>query len=176
MRRECGFTLIELIITILFFVIVMAPLATMLSSTMSGGVDDRDSFVAASIARGLLDEIQSMDFEDETANPFGNEETLSVCDRNLFDDVDDYDAYQLWGGCTPARQKNGNPITGTDNFTETVLVQNIQDIEDFAPVGYVRDDFQAVTDGSTNSKQVIVTITWPKGSYQLTTIIMRANE
>lgn len=176
MKKEFGFTLIELIITILFFVIVMAPLATMLTATMSGGVDDRDSFVALSIARSLMEEVQAMEYEDETGSLFGNEETVTACDRSLFDDVDDYDIYQAWGGCTPPRQKNGSQVPGAANFTETVLVQNVLDLDDFAPSGYVRDDFTAAADGSTDSKQVIVTVTWPKGNYRLTTVIMRANE
>lgn len=174
MRREYGFTLIELIITILFFVIVMAPLATMLTATMSAGVDDRESFVAASIARGLIEEIQAMDYEDVSGNPFGNEETSTTCNRSLFNDVDDYDLYQTWGGCSPPTQKNGSPISGSENFTENIVVKNIADLDTFP--GYVRDDFTALTDGSTDSKQVIVSVSWPKGNYQLTTIIMRANE
>ena len=72
MRKDAGFTIIELIITILFFVIVMAPLATMLGTTMSGGVDDRESMVAFSIARGLMEEIQAMEYEDETGTLFWN--------------------------------------------------------------------------------------------------------
>ena len=101
---------------------------------------------------------------------------VTTCDRSFFDDVDDYDIYQTWGGCAPPRQKNGSTITGAGNFTESVSVQNIADIDDFEALGYVRDDFSAVADGSTDSKQVIVTVSWPKGNYQLTTVIMRANE
>jgi type II secretory pathway pseudopilin PulG len=180
MKRENGFTLIELTITILFFIIVMAPLTTMLNTTISAGVDDRESFIAQSIARAMLEEIRVQAFEDPSAllgePSFGTEEVASICNTLVFDDVDDYDIFQTWGGCSPPTRRNGDPISGAEDFTITVLVQNVLDLDDFASTGYVRDDFSAQPDATTNSKQVVVTVSWPRGTYQVTAVIMRINE
>ncbi|HLB58535.1 MAG TPA: hypothetical protein VJL87_00430 [Bdellovibrionota bacterium] len=169
--KEAGFSLIEMIITIIFLVIVLIPLSNMIQGSMTAGKDDHESVVAASLARNLVEEIQAQDFEDESANPWGNEETASTCNRSSFDDIDDYDIYQSWGGCTPPRDRSGNPIPGTTGFSENISVVNLIDLED-SP-GNVRADYTPQPDGTTDSKQVTVTINWPRGSHRLTTIILR---
>ncbi|MFC2074983.1 hypothetical protein ACFLRA_01775 [Bdellovibrionota bacterium] len=171
MKGERGFSYIEVLITIIFFALVLGPLAVMVERLMVSGQMTRQSYIAATLARGLLEEVQYSMFEDETLNPFGNEETTSSCSRVGFDDVDDYNIYQTWGGCNPPRDRLGNPISGADDFTADIQIINLVDIE--AAPNNIRTDWSAQAQGTTDTKQAIVTVTWPGGTYTLTMIMER---
>jgi MSHA pilin protein MshD len=106
-RRYSGFTLIEVITTIVVVAIAAAALLGVFTSTIRGSADPMIQQQAVSIAEAYMEEILLKDFA------VGPETT-----RATFDDVRDYNGLTNVG----ARDQNDNAIAGLGAYTITVTV------------------------------------------------------
>lgn len=114
-RRQAqeGFTLIEVITTIVIISISATAILSVFSNTVRSSVNPMIQQQAISIAEAYMEEITLKPFSD----PDGTEAGES---RNTFDDVDDYNGLVDAG----ARDQNGNAIASLGDYTVTVSVVN----------------------------------------------------
>ncbi|OQW86357.1 MAG: hypothetical protein BWK72_17875 [Rhodoferax ferrireducens] len=138
-KRQRGFTLIELII---FIVVVSAGLAGILSvmnTTVASSADPMVRKQTVAIAEALLEEILLKDY----VNPSGG---YSGTNRTQFDDVSDYDGYTSTGIVDMV----GTVIPGLSAYSITDVSVDIS------------TDLTGVT-----AKRISVTVTGPGGDISL---------
>ena len=104
-----GFTLLELITTIVVIAVAAPTLMSVFSSTIQTSADPMFQHQALSIAEAYMEEILLKDFA------IGPETT-----RASFDDVRDYDGLTDVG----ARDQANNLIAGLNDYTVSVTVVN----------------------------------------------------
>ena len=104
-----GFTLLELITTIVVIAVAAPTLMSVFSSTIQTSADPMFQHQALSIAEAYMEEILLKDFA------IGPETT-----RASFDDVRDYDGLTDVG----ARDQANNLIAGLNDYTVSVTVAN----------------------------------------------------
>ena len=107
--RLSGFTLLELITTIVVIAVAAPALMSVFSSTIQTSADPMFQHQALSIAEAYMEEILLKDFA------IGPETT-----RASFDDVRDYNGLTDVG----ARDQANNLIAGLNNYTISVTVVN----------------------------------------------------
>jgi len=154
-NNQRGFSLVEVTMALGFLAIVLVPLSEMYLSGYEGTDDVGDFDQAFNLAQDMMEEITSKAFEDPTggAGTFGTEEVSRI----NFDDVDDYDGY---GPNTPPLDINGNTMNEYAGISRSVTVTNVVDVSE---VNIPRVNLTAQTDGSTDFKHVVVTISWDNG-------------
>ncbi len=93
-RRERGFTLFELLLTISFVVLVFVPLLSALSATMLVSSFSNSEIIALNLAQSKMEEIKSLSFSNVTPEAktvvsnfpqFKREVTIAAPDANLKD-------------------------------------------------------------------------------------------
>ncbi|APG27864.1 pilus assembly protein MshD [Syntrophotalea acetylenivorans] len=131
LRKSRGFTLIELIISIVVVSIALGGVLLAINYTVTHSADPMLQHQALAIAESYLEEILLKPFAD----PDGID-TEST--RALFDDVDDYNGLSDNG----ARDQTDTAINGLHNYTVDVTVAST------ALNGI----------GDTNSKKITVTV------------------
>lgn len=148
LRQSRGFTLIELVISIVVVSIALGGVLLAINYTVTHSADPMLQHQAVAIAESYLEEILLKPF----ANPVGGYEGN---DRALFDDVDDYDGLNDDDG---ARDQANNLIGGLENYTVEVTVADtaLNDI------------------GETNSKKITVVVKHPIG-FNMTLSSYRTN-
>jgi MSHA pilin protein MshD len=109
--RQSGFTLIEIIVTIVVLSVAATAIMSMFTNTIRTSADPMIQQQALSIAEAYMEEIMSKPFNDPGG---GDGETA----RSSFDDVDDYNSLNDVG----AEDENGNPIPILSAYTVTVTV------------------------------------------------------
>ena len=107
--RHSGFTLLEIITTVVVIAIAATALMSVFSSTIRTSADPVLQHQALAIAEAYMEEILLKDFA------IGPETT-----RASFDDVRDYNGLNDVG----ARDQGNNPIAGLNDYTITVTVVN----------------------------------------------------
>lgn len=133
-RKQRGFTLVELVITVVILGIAVAGILLVYVTTVASSADPMQREQAVAIAESYLDEILPKRFND----PDGADgEAL----RSDFDDVDDYDQIN---GEVPT-DMNGNAIAGLGSYSVDVAV--------------VGDSLNGLAAG-TESLRVDVTVTY----------------
>lgn len=147
-----GFTLLEVLITVVIFSIGIVVLLGAISTIIKGSSDLENINIATSLARDLMDEILGKGFNDPDGGlAFGLEE---VEPRTNFDDADDYDGWSK----NPPEDVSGTAYDGTGStpnyasFTRAVTVENVPE-----------NNFNTATpsgDGTTDAKRIIVTVSW----------------
>ena len=146
-----GFTLLEILFAITFFMIVGVILLGAIISMIKASSDIENIDIGTKLARDMMDEILGKGFDDPDGGAFGLEE---VEPRSNFDDVDDYDEWSK----NPPEDVSGTAYDGTDPmpnyslFTRAVTVENVPE-----------DDFNKEApsaDGTTDAKRIIVTVSW----------------
>lgn len=110
---QSGFTLIEVITTIVIISISATAILSVFSGTVRSSANPMIQQQAISIAEAYMEEIMLKPFNDPDMTELGES-------RNTFDDVDDYDDLKDVG----ARDQNGNAIASLGNYTVTVSVVN----------------------------------------------------
>lgn len=146
-KKTHGFSLIELVITIVIISIALTALSSSLFSAVGRNADPLWQAKATHLAQAYLDEILAMRYAE--TSPLGGGRILS-CDvdgaeagetsRSLFDDVDDY-----------------HDLTETADFLDADATSNytgysiVIAVECVGPTNVV----------STNSKLIAITITSP---------------
>jgi MSHA pilin protein MshD len=129
-----GFTLVELIISMVVVSIALGGVLMVMNYTVQRSADPMLQHQALAVAESYLEEILLRPYND--APPDGE------TDRNLFDDVDDYDGLEDEG----AYDQNGDAIIpGLESYDVSVAVA------DWTPNGIA-------------GKRVTVTVTDPAGN------------
>ncbi len=113
LRQSRGFTLIELVISIVVVSIALGGVLMAINYTVTHSADPMLQHQAVAIAESYLEEILLKPFAD----PDGVDGEGS---RVLFDDVDDYNLLSDNG----ARDQSDNPIGGLENYSVDVTVTN----------------------------------------------------
>jgi MSHA pilin protein MshD len=108
-----GFTLIELVISIVVVSIALGGVLMAINYTVTHSADPMLQHQALAIAESYLEEILLKPFANPTGGYEGN-------NRALFDDVDDYNGLHDEG----ARDQTDTAINGLQNYTVDVAVAN----------------------------------------------------
>ncbi|MBI5026526.1 MAG: prepilin-type N-terminal cleavage/methylation domain-containing protein [Nitrospirae bacterium] len=110
-----GFTLIELLLIIIIVAIALPTLLWVLGQGARQGVDAELRVIAANLAQGLMEEIKSKRWDENSPippgvysaiGPDGEARTACTGTPSTFDDVDDYNGYSEtcpWGGVSYTR-------------------------------------------------------------------------
>ncbi len=106
-----GFTLIEIITTIVVLSVAATAIMSMFTNTIRHSADPMIQQQAVSIAEAYMEEILLRSYSDPNGNETGEA-------RATFDDVDDYDGLND----ADAMDQNGNVISGLEDYTVTVSV------------------------------------------------------
>ncbi len=109
--RCTGFTLIEIITTIVVLSVAATAIMSMFTNTIRHSADPMIQQQAVSIAEAYMEEILLRSYSDPNGNETGEA-------RATFDDVDDYDGLND----ADAMDQNGNVISGLEDYTVTVSV------------------------------------------------------
>lgn len=110
--RQAGFTLIELITTIVVLAVAATAIMSMFGTAIKTSANPMIQQQAISIAEAYMEEILLKSFSDPDG--VGGET------RATFDDVADYNGLTNVG----ARDQNDNPIASLGDYTVTVTVTN----------------------------------------------------
>ena len=110
---HAGFTLIEIITTIVILAVAATAIMSVFTSTVRSSADPVIQQQAVSIAEAYMEEILLKSFNDPNGTEVGES-------RATFDDVDDYDGLND----ADAMDQDGNTITGLEAYTVTVAVSN----------------------------------------------------
>lgn len=111
--RSAGFTLIEIITTIVVLSVAATAIMSMFSNTIRSSANPMIQQQAISIAEAYMEEILLKSFSD----PGGP----AVESRASFDDVLDYNSLPD----TVVRDQNGDEITALSDYTVTVTVNTL---------------------------------------------------
>jgi len=158
--RSAGFTLIEIIVSIVAFGILMALFIVGFAPNIVRGTDPLFSVRAAELGQSYLDEILGKRFAEnsppgnglrcgEAGGPvacsaIGSDEGANHIN---FDDVDDYNALNE----IPPIDSSGNARNGYDNFRVQVTVAQAQNADALTGVN------------NADAKRITVTVTAPNG-------------
>lgn len=116
MRKSSGFTLIEIIVTLIVIGISAAALMSVFSNLIRGSADPMIQQQAATIAEAYMEEIMLRSFDDPQDPESGAAEGET---RATYDDVKDYRAL----GAGPATDQAGMSI-GLDSYIVTLSITN----------------------------------------------------
>lgn len=142
-HKQQGFSLIELVITIVVLGIALTALSSSLFNAVGKNADPLWQSKATQLSQAYLDEILAMKYQDNSpieGGSVGSCTITSETDRSLFDDVDDY-----------------HGLTETASFLDTSAAQTYNGYSISIQVSCV--DAQGNT--SNNSKLIELTITSP---------------
>ena len=113
MPRSCGFTLLEIITTVVVIAIAATALMSVFSSTVATSADPVLEHQAIAIAEAYMDEILSKDFDQTGPVP------LPPVPRSEFNDVRDY----INLPDSVVRDQNGVAITALSDYSIAVTVE-----------------------------------------------------
>ena len=146
-KKERGFSLIELVITIVIISIALTALSSSLFTAVGRNADPMWQAKATHLAQAYLDEILAMRYAETSPLGGGSIGSCAVdgaeageASRSLFDDVDDYDG-----------------LTETADFLDTSTSSNYSGYSIVIAVACVGPTNSA----SINSKLIVITITVP---------------
>jgi Tfp pilus assembly protein PilV len=148
-----GLTLTEVTIsTLLIGVLMVASLRTVESSLRNWNTAS-SSILGTALARQLLDEIQTVPYEDADGSPdFGLEtgEATSFPTRARFDDIDDYDAWSA----SPPLDRAGNALADYSGWSRSVSIRKL-----------AASNHAALASGAADEglREILVTATAPTG-------------
>jgi len=110
-NRQAGFTLIEIIVTIVVLSIAATAILSIFTNTIRTSADPMIQQQALSIAEAYMEEIQLKPFSD----PGGG---VGETARAAFDDVSDYGTLNN----AAIEDQNGSPIADLSSYTVSVTV------------------------------------------------------
>ena len=117
--RQAGFTLIEIIVTIVVIGIAATALTSVVTSLTRGSADPVIQQQATTLAEAYLEEILLRSFDDPQGGETGTDE--GEPGRATYDDVKDYRSLAVG----PAADQFGTPIAALSSYTVTVNVDDI---------------------------------------------------
>jgi MSHA pilin protein MshD len=113
-KNNGGFTLIELVISMVVISIALGGVLMVMNYTVRHSADPMLQHQAVAIAESYLEEVLLRPYSDPDTS---DGETV----RNLLDDVDDYDGWTDNG----ARDQEGTAIAGLESYTVSVDVADV---------------------------------------------------
>ena len=117
--RQAGFTLIEIIVTLVVVGIAAVALLSVFTSNVRGSADPVIQQQAITIAEAYMEEIMLRAYDDPTDPEQGLAGTeAGESSRDLFDDVQDYNHL----GTTQVRDQNNVVIPPLSDYSVTVTV------------------------------------------------------
>jgi MSHA pilin protein MshD len=147
MYRSKGFSLIELVITIVVLGIALSALSSSLFSGVGRGADPLWQSKATQLSQAYLDEILAMRYQENSPLGGGAVGSCSIAgaetgesSRSLFDDVDDYN-----GLSETATFLDGSTTSSYSGYSVSIVVSC--------------DDHLGAS--STNTKLITLTVTTP---------------
>ena len=145
-RPGSGFTLVEVILTILVVGVGLVASVRALPILLKVSQASRQGLIAQQLAADLLAEIGMLPFEDPDGSPvFGPDDGEPTGIRAAFDDIDDYHGWTA----SPPQKKDGSAEPDAAGYTRSVTVQYVDP-----------DTFEPVKDPS-DAKQITITVTRP---------------
>jgi len=185
--NQQGFTLTELIITLVALAVLLVILIPILKGVLTGA-DPMIRHQAAAFAQSLMDEVLSKRWDENSpvgGGPICSGESPSQATRpslvddcaipgartaspllgpdagetarSQFDDLDDYHGYQEPDGSGKFYDQAGTPLDGFAGYTRQVSVRYIPSI-----VTAIRHDTPAAP-ATSDTKLVVVEVTTPRG-------------
>lgn len=139
MNAMHGVSLIELLVSIVIVSIAASGVLGVLSMTSASSADPMAQHQASAIAQAYIEEILLKPFDD----PDGSDGESARAD---FDDVDDYDGLVDSG----ARNQLGNPITGLDSYTVSVVTSATTALAPVPSADAIRVDVAVARGSSIN--------------------------
>lgn len=137
-RKDSGFSLVEIIVSLVILALVYVVMLRVLSGQKSIGATSELYTKAIFLGKGLMNTVISKQFDDNQTPPWTPTSSfgLEVNDA-AYDDVDDFTGY------------TNSSISGYPGFTEKVRVFYVQ------PTGSLDDSVYTAMD----MKKIIVTVT-----------------
>jgi MSHA pilin protein MshD len=117
MRKLFGFTLIEILVTIVVISIAATALLSVFSGLVRGSADPIIQQQATTIAEAYMEEIMLKSFDDPQLTESGSDEGEGA-DRSIYNDVQDYNSLAT----TEVRRQDNTPIAALNAFSVTVTV------------------------------------------------------
>lgn len=161
-----GLSLIEVMLAIVIFATAIPSIGYIFGTAFKQESENSQHTQATALAESLMNEISSHAFYESstaTGNCLDTGEENGF-DRRGFDDMDDYAIFSKdcgtvsrWGELTPPRSEAGAALADYAGFSQYVEVYNVK-----APLAgpASRADYDAESDGATDFKLVVVTISW----------------
>jgi len=154
-KQKRGFSLLEVVIGLSLVAITMAGVFQILQIALNSSYRATQEMIAINLARGLMAEIMSKEFEEPGGGGgFGPEGETRHGDP-AYDDVDDYIGDGTGFLESPPYYINGTPMDGTggtpnySGFSRNVMVR------------YVESDLISHTGAVSDYKEVNVTVSGP---------------
>jgi MSHA pilin protein MshD len=122
MRKQTGFTLIELVISMVIIGIGVAGILQVMTLTTARSADPMIQHQAVAIAEAYLEEILTKAYDDPDAETGTCEEGAPVASRGIYDDVNDYACITGASADVGARNQFGALIPGLGAYTVTIAV------------------------------------------------------
>jgi len=145
LNQRPGFSYVEAVISVVILGTAVTAGLSMFGSYAHGVAFTFESAIARGLAAELISEITAREYQDPGASPVFGPDSGEIA-RADFDDVDDYDG---WSESPPA-VADGTPLDGPNfvGFSREVVVSSVDD-------NTMTTD---VTDGASNSKRIVVTV------------------
>ena len=165
---RAGFTLAEVLVSVVVIVIALVPLITVLGQGVKRGKDPQKITVANFLAQDLMEEIMCKKFDEDPTNPdttarlgpdSGETRQGSPTSRN-YDDVDDYDGYTE----SPPKEVDGTQMTDYAGYTRSVVVDYMNET-----------NLDLVSTGITRFKRITVTVSWENGTQKVVLRALKGN-
>lgn len=131
MGFDKGLTFLEIVIALFLFAVAMLGFLQIFNTALDASHRATQEIIATNLARGLMAEIMSKNFEEpgsDPANPPSLGPDSGELSRSDYDDVDDWYAGGLWSESPPVTV-GGDPMDGTvpgvpnySGFTRSVNV------------------------------------------------------
>lgn len=137
MKKINGFTLIEILITLVILGIFMLSISSYLIITYRVTNRNKNNVIAISLANGLMEEILSRRWDeryDTGSLTLGIDIGELITDKTTFDDIDDFNLYEE----SPPQDPLGNDLTAFGQFRLNVDVSYLTTAFDTTLVPTVR--------------------------------------
>ncbi len=118
--RQSGFTLIEILVTIVVVSIAAVALLSVFTNLVRGSADPAIQQQATTVAEAYLEEIMLRSFNDPQGGESGT--TEGEAGRSEYDDVKDYRAL---AAAAPAADQFGTAIPALSDYDVTVTITNV---------------------------------------------------
>ncbi|MBU1006299.1 MAG: type II secretion system GspH family protein [Candidatus Omnitrophica bacterium] len=138
MKQESGITLIEIVMVMVLIGLVVPPLLGMFSDVTKKSAQAELISTANSLARSLLEEIVSKEYDENGSSPWSNPlgPDSGESSRNNYDDMDDFDGF------------SESSISGFPGFSRTAVVYYVNpddsDLDTPQPDSYNTLDYKRV--------------------------------
>jgi MSHA pilin protein MshD len=121
-RKQMGFTLIELVISMVIIGVGVAGILQVMEITIRHSADPMIQHQAVAIAEAYLEEILTKAYDDPDAETGTCEEGAPLASRSVYDDVNDYACITGPNADVGARNQFGALIPGLGAYTVTIAV------------------------------------------------------